>query len=108
MDKLRILGIDTSLRSSGYAVIDLNKDGSMKIVDCGIIKNKASLSQLDCLKRIHLAISQLLDLYKPEQISIEGTFYSKFAKTAMILGMARGAVLGALAKTDIPVWEYSP
>ncbi|WDE98524.1 crossover junction endodeoxyribonuclease RuvC [Lentisphaera profundi] len=102
------MGVDTSLRSTGYGVVDLFADGSMNVIDCGIIKNKAKLSQLDCLKRLHLAVTQLLDLYKPDHISIEGTFYSKFAKTAMILGMARGSVLSALAGTELPVWEYAP
>ncbi|MDD7987365.1 crossover junction endodeoxyribonuclease RuvC [Lentisphaera marina] len=102
------MGVDTSLRSTGYGIIDLFENGSMNAIDCGIVKNKAKLSQLDCLKRLHVAVTQLIELYKPDHISIEGTFYSKFAKTAMILGMARGSVLSALAGTDLPVWEYSP
>ena len=105
---LRVLGIDTSLRCTGYGIVDVSEDGSMNAVDCGIIKNPQKLSQLECLKRINGAIAQLVELYKPHHISIEGTFYSKFAITAMILGMARGAALCALAGTDLPVWEYPP
>ena len=105
---MRILGIDTSLRSTGYGIIDIKANGRMEVIDCGIVKNKASLSQLQCLTRLHLAIGQLLKMYQPNEISIEGTFYSKYAKTAMILGMARGAALSALAEHDLPAWEYAP
>lgn len=39
---------------------------------------------------------------------MEGTFFAKNAKTAMILGQARGVVLAACARAGLPVFEYSP
>ena len=47
-----ILGVDTSLRSTGYAVIRMDAPGKYKILDCGVIKNKASLIHSECLYRI--------------------------------------------------------
>ena len=102
-----ILGIDTSLRSTGYGVIEISK-GKARALDCGIIKNKPALRHSECLKRISGGIEQLVQLYKPEQVSIESTFVSKNAKTAMILGMARGAAISPVAKEDLPIYEYSP
>ncbi len=102
-----ILGIDTSLRSTGYGIIRLSEN-SPAIVDCGIILNKASLTQLECLNRIYSGISQLISLYKPVEVAIEGAFFHKNVKTAMILGMARGAALSAVASSELPVYEYSP
>lgn len=104
---MKILGIDTSLRSTGFGVININQN-SVEAIDCGVIKNKQKLTQLECLYRISSGITQLLDLYKPEQIAIEGTFFYKNAKTAMILGMARGAALSAVSCKELPVFEYSP
>ena len=104
---MKILGIDTSLRSTGYGIIEI-KGNSVSAIDCGVIKNKAKLTQLECLYRISAAISQLMNLYKPNHACIEGAFFHKNAKTAMILGMARGAALSAVASTEIPVFEYSP
>ncbi len=101
------LGIDTSLRSTGYGVIRIFEN-SPQIVDCGIIHNKASLTQVECLHRIFSGISQIISLYKPNEVAIEGAFFHKNVKTAMILGMARGAALTAVATTNIPVYEYSP
>lgn len=102
-----ILGIDTSLRSTGYGIIRV-QDNKLNVLDCGVIKNKPKLTQLECLYRISAAITQLTAIYKPDQACIEGAFFHKNAKTAMILGMARGAALAAVAATEIPTYEYSP
>lgn len=102
-----ILGVDTSLRSTGYGVIEVIGNKA-RALDCGVIKNKASLSHSQCLRRLAGGVEQLISLYKPEQASIEGTFFYKNAKTAMILGMARGAVVAELGKMEIPTYEYAP
>ena len=104
---MKILGIDTSLRSTGFGIIKASGN-TIQAIDCGVIKNKQKLTQLECLYRISSGISQLLELYKPEQIAIEGAFFHKNAKTAMILGMARGAALTAVSTKELPVYEYSP
>ena len=102
-----VLGIDTSLRSTGYGIIKVSGN-TVSALDCGVIKNKASLSQLECLHRISGGISQLIKLYKPDEIVIEGAFVHKFPKTALILGMARGAALAATASFELPTYEYAP
>lgn len=104
---MRILGVDTSLRSTGYGVIEVI-NGKARALDCGIIKNKPSLSHTECLHRLAGGIAQLIEIYQPQQASIEGVFFYKNAKTAMILGMARGAVLAELGKKEVPTYEYAP
>ena len=104
---MKIIGIDTSLRSTGYGIINVNEN-VVSALDCGVIKNKPKLTQLECLFRISSGISQLIELYKPEEVVIEGAFFHKNAKTAMILGMARGAALTAVSTFKLPVFEYSP
>lgn len=82
---MRVLGIDTSLRSSGFAVIE--KKGSFtNALDCGVIKNKASFSQSQCLLQISNALEQLIYDFNPDEVAIESPFFSKNAQTAMILG----------------------
>ena len=104
---MRILGIDTSLRSTGFGVVE-SRGESVSAVDCGIIKNKSSLTHSQCLLRIAGGLEQLIYEYKPDEIAIESPFYHKSAKTAVILGMAKGAVLTACAKADLPIYEYAP
>ena len=103
-----ILGVDTSLRSTGYAVIRMNAPGKYEILDCGVIKNKASLIHSECLYRIAGGIRELVDTFHPDTASIESAFVQKNIKTAMILSLARGAVITALAEKKIEIYEYAP
>ncbi|MGE4489268.1 MAG: crossover junction endodeoxyribonuclease RuvC [Kiritimatiellales bacterium] len=107
MERIRILGIDTSLRSSGVAVIELCGQQARALV-YGRIHNKPSLSHSRCLAAIHQEIDKLITEFEPDEAAIEGAFFAKNAKTAMILGQARGAVLAACALRTLPVYEYSP
>lgn len=107
MTSVRILGIDTSLRSSGVAVIELS-GRQMRALAYGRIHNKAVLSHSGCLAAIHQEINKLITEFSPGEAAIEGAFFAKNAKTAMILGQARGAVLTACALRNLPVYEYSP
>lgn len=45
---------------------------------------------------------------KPDAVALEGGFFCKNVKTAVILGEARGVVIAACAGAGVPVYEYSP
>lgn len=102
-----ILGVDTSLRSSGVGVIR-GPVKSAQFITCGTIKNAASLPHTECLRRIDAAITELIVEHHPDVVAIEGAFFAKNARTAMILGQARGVVLAAAARAGVPVYEYAP
>ena len=102
-----LLGIDTALRSTGYAVIAMT-GRKFSVVDCGVIRNTKQSSISDCLRRHGSGVEELVKMFKPDVASIEGSFYFKNAKTAMLLGMARGAVVSILARHGIPCYEYAP
>ena len=102
-----VLGIDTSLRSTGYGVISV--EGSrMSNLDCGNIRNPPALSLTQCLKAIHSRVKELIEKYHPDEMAIESVIYGKNAGTMLLLGEARGAVLTAAADAGLPVYEYEP
>ncbi len=102
-----VLGIDTAIRSTGYGILEVDND-RVEVLDYGIIKNLQKLSHSDCLRRLACGIRELIKGYKPNVASIEGIFYGKNVKTALILGYARGCVITVLAENDIPTYTYSP
>lgn len=105
--KLRVLGLDVALRCTGYGVIDT--DGrSFAAVDCGVIRTSPKELLSDCLRRLLGGVRELADSFAPDEIAIEGGFFYKNARTAMVLGMARGAVVAALTGRDLPLYEYAP
>ncbi|MFA5688527.1 MAG: crossover junction endodeoxyribonuclease RuvC [Kiritimatiellales bacterium] len=107
MSTIRILGVDTSLRSSGVGVIEMS-GGEVRALVYGRIHNKPALLHTGCLAAIHREIDKLITEFEPDEVAIEGAFFAKNARTAMILGQARGVVLAACALRTLPVFEYSP
>ena len=104
---MTILGIDTSLRSTGFGVIAA--EGSrLTCLDCGNIPNKPSLPLTACLRAIHAKVAELIATHRPDVMAIESVIYGKNAGTMLVLGEARGAVLTAAADAGVPVYEYEP
>ena len=102
-----VLGIDTSLRSTGYGVLAV--EGSrMRCLACGNIPNRAALPLTACLKAIHAKVAELISEFRPDVMSVESVIYGKNAGTMLVLGEARGAVLTAAADAGVPVYEYEP
>ena len=104
---MTILGIDTSLRSTGFGVLSV--EGSrLRAVDYGNIRNAPKLPLTACLKAIHAKVVELIAAHSPDVVAIESVIYGKNAGTMLVLGEARGAVLTAAADVGVPVYEYEP
>ncbi|MCQ2396575.1 MAG: crossover junction endodeoxyribonuclease RuvC [Lentisphaeria bacterium] len=106
-ENVRILGMDTALRKTGWGIIDV-VGKKWVAVDCGVIVNPPSASITDCMRHLNNAIKGLIERYSPDAATIEGGFYCKNARTAIVLGTSRGADLGVLAEAQVPVYEYAP
>ena len=79
-----ILGIDTSLRSSGYGVLSV--EGSrMRALEAGRIRNDPKLPLSGCLRAIHARVAELIAAYAPDVLSIESVIYGKNAGTMLVL-----------------------
>jgi len=102
-----ILGIDTSLRSSGVGVVD-GSARAPRFVTCGVIKTPAKQPHTECLRRLDAGITGLIAEINPDAVAIEGIFFCKNVRTALILGEARGVVLAAAARAGVPIYEYAP
>jgi crossover junction endodeoxyribonuclease RuvC len=104
---MRVLGVDTSLRSTGVGVVERLGHKERALV-WGVIRNPPTRPHTASLAHLYREISNLIAKEKPDAIAIEGIFFSKNPKTAMILGQARGVVLAVASLNDVPVYEYSP
>jgi len=106
---MKVLGIDPSLKSTGYGLIefsDTNQEYS--VLTYGTIKpHKNNLFHYR-LNEIKIKIEELITLYNPEEVAIESTYYAQNVKTALILGQVRGAALVAISSQERPLFEYSP
>ncbi|MBI3986077.1 MAG: crossover junction endodeoxyribonuclease RuvC, partial [Lentisphaerae bacterium] len=103
----KILGVDTSLRSTGVAIVEA-QGSRFSVVDYGLVRNAPRLPLSHCLCRLDRALRELIARHEPRAAAIEGIFFCKNVKTAVILGEARGVVIAACAASGLPVFEYSP
>ena len=102
-----VLGVDTSLRSTGYGVIETA--GSRLVAkEWGHVPNAPSVLHSECIRRIHAEIARLVAEWRPDVMSVEKVIYGKNANTMMVLGEARGAVIVAGADAARPIYEYEP
>jgi crossover junction endodeoxyribonuclease RuvC len=103
----RVLGIDPSLRCTGWGGVE-QKGNALRSLAFGTIRNKASMGRSECLGRIHETVTECIATLRPDVAAIEGGFYLRNARTALILGEVRGAVIAACAGQGVPVFEYAP
>ena len=104
---MRALGIDASLRSTGVGVVE-SKAGRLHAVEYTTIRNPASRPHSTSLRQIQEDLAAILARTRPDTAAIEGGFYFKNARTALVLGEVRGVVIATCAAAQVPIYEYSP
>lgn len=107
-DGVRVLGVDTSLRCTGVGVVEMTGNGGMRSLYHGCLKTEKRWRHSDCLRLISEGIRKCLQDFCPTSVAIEGAFYCKNVKTAMVLGEARGVAIAVCAEAGLPVFEYAP
>ncbi|MBQ7285427.1 MAG: crossover junction endodeoxyribonuclease RuvC [Alphaproteobacteria bacterium] len=104
---VRILGLDPSLSSTGWGVIEV-ENNKLRYVADGFIPTSPKMPLADRLAVIHKALSEVIELYRPEEAAIEQVFLNDNPHSTIKLGMARGVVMLAPALFGISVTEYEP
>jgi crossover junction endodeoxyribonuclease RuvC len=104
----RVLGIDPSLRGSGFAVLDYGDSNSAQIIESATLKLHRKLSMPECLGAIGNQVDDFLNQHSVDHVAIEQTIYVQNFQTAQILGAARGAAIAAAAMRGLPIFEYAP
>ena len=104
---MRILAVDPSLRSTGFAVLEKAGDKA-RAVEYGAIKNSASLLPSGCLVAIRQKIAELITRHEPGCAVFEGVIFVQSHRTAITMGAARGVALLAAAENGLPIYEYAP
>jgi crossover junction endodeoxyribonuclease RuvC len=107
MNKI-ILGIDPGIADTGFGVIEKGAGGKLFCLAYGSIKTKASVPMAERLEVLYNELEKIIKKYQPALASVEELFFQNNAKTAIIVGQARGVILLACRKNKIPLYELTP
>ena len=105
-DKI-ILGIDPGTNIMGYGAIHLTGK-EIKLLGAGIISMQKIKDHPLKLKKIFEGTLELIEQFKPDELSIEAPFFGKNIQSMLKLGRAQGIAMAAALFRDIPIFEYSP
>lgn len=100
-----IVGIDPGSRKTGYGVISV-QGNHFSCLEYGVIETGDNLFP-EKLRLIHSGLDALFARHSPGAVVVEEIFHAANARSALILGQARGVVLLAAAQAGIPLAEYT-
>lgn len=104
---LRILGIDPGTGIVGFGCIEANSR-ELTLVGAGVIRTPAGQAAELRLNTIYDELTNLIEEYKPQWMSIERLFFARNVTTAMSVSQSRGVMLLAASQAKLKIAEYTP
>ena len=104
---MKILGIDPGTNILGYAILSI-ENKKLNLLEANILKLSQKFTSTEKLATIYETVSNLIEKFEPEVVSIEAPFYGKNPQSMLKLGRAQAAVILAAINKNLPVQEYSP
>jgi crossover junction endodeoxyribonuclease RuvC len=104
---MRVLGIDPGSETLGWGVVE-GSGTRYAAVDFGTLRSDRKRTFSSRLASIYSGVSDLIDRFEPDVLSIEDTFISINVKSAMKLGQVRGVVLLLAEQRSLAIAEYAP
>lgn len=91
----------------GFGVIETGVN-SAKLIDAGVIRTPAKEDDAVRLQTIYAELTDIINLTKPEIMSVEKLFFVRNVTTAMTVSQARGVVLLCGQQAGLSIFEYTP
>ena len=107
---MRYLGIDPGLRITGYGCVDSART-EPRLVEAGVFRlvSKTSETVSDRLLELDRDLTDLIERLEPDAAAVEAIFaHYKHPATAISMGHARGVILLAIRRANLPLLELKP
>ena len=102
-----ILGIDPGIARTGWGIIE-KQNAKCEARSYGCIETEAGLPIERRLQIIREELVRIIKKHKPQALGIEELFFNTNAKTALIVGQARGVAIVTAADLGLEVFSYTP
>jgi crossover junction endodeoxyribonuclease RuvC len=105
---VKVLGIDPGTAATGYGVVESGDRGSLRLIECGVIRPAPRATLASRLGEIHAELTRLIARHAPDVVAVEEAFHARNPRTTLVLGHARGVILLAAEQAGTVIVEYSP
>lgn len=102
-----VLGVDPGSRYLGYGLVELRSNRAIH-VGSGVIRADGRAPLHHRLGTLFADLKEVVSVFAPDAVAVEGVFAHKNARSALILGHARGVALLLAAQSGLEVHEYAP
>ena len=103
-----VMGIDPGLATVGFGIVRSDVGIDMKAVEYGAVLTEAGMKVEDRLLEIYENVDELCKTFRPDAAAVEKLYFNTNEKTAINVSQARGVIILALRKNNVPIFEYTP
>ncbi len=100
-----ILGVDPGSHQTGWGLIGVSGN-HLRSVEHGLIRLPVKESLSARLLQLHEELTVVIERLQPDEVAVEEVYVARNAKSALILGHARGVILLACARSGVTPAEY--
>lgn len=104
---MRILGLDPGYGIVGFGVVEKTGNRITHVAHGAITTAKGENFERR-LGAIYDNLKRLLETYNPNLVAVESIYFYRNAKTAILVGEARGVILLAVEQAGLPIVEFTP
>ena len=104
---MRILGIDPGYGTTGFGVIESDRNGQ-RVIRYGAVTTPVGLEFAQRLVILYDDITELIQTFSPDAVAVEELFWGHNVTTGIQVSHGRGVILLAVAKAGVPLFEYTP
>ena len=104
---IRVLGIDPGSRYLGFGLVE-QRGRVLVHIGHGVVRTDPREPLALRLRQLHEALADVVATFRPDVVAVEGVLTHKNARSALILGHARGVALLMAAQAGLSVHEYAP
>ena len=101
------LGIDPGTAICGYGFVE-SRGSNLIAHKYGAITTSPKAKMEDRLLKIFDGLNEMIKEFKPDVMGIEQLFFNRNVDTAIPVGQARGVIMLAAAKNNLPIIERTP
>ena len=104
---MRVLGIDPGTQYLGLGLVERQGTRATHVANL-LLRPKDFTELAEKLSYLFDGIGEVIAEHRPDAVAVEGVFYARNARSAIVLAHARGVALLCAARAGLPVFEYPP